>query len=113
MAGRGLRIGVSTENLEQARDAAEQGADLCGVGPMFPTTTKEKPRLAGPAYLAAYLAEPATARLPHLAIGGITPANVIELARAGCRGVAVSSVVCSSPAPDEAVGALRRVLVPQ
>lgn len=113
MAGRGLRIGVSTENLEQARDAAEHGADLCGVGPMFPTTTKEKPRLAGPAYLAAYLAEPATARLPHLAIGGITPANVIELARAGCRGVAVSSVVCSSPAPDEAVGALRRVLVPR
>jgi thiamine-phosphate pyrophosphorylase len=113
LAGRGLHIGVSTETLDQARAAAQQGADLCGVGPMFPTTTKEKPRLAGPAYLAAYLAEPATARLPHLAIGGITPANVSELARVGCKGIAVSSVVCSSPAPGEVVGALRQVLVPQ
>lgn len=110
LAGRSLRVGVSTEHLDQARAAAEQGADLCGVGPMFATTTKDKPRLAGPAYLTAYLADPATARVPHLAIGGITPANIGDLVRVGCRGVAVSSVVCSSPTPREAVGALRAAL---
>jgi thiamine-phosphate pyrophosphorylase len=106
LAGRSLRIGVSTETLEQAWDACEEGADLCGVGPMFATATKAKPRLAGPAHLAAYLNDPRASRLPHLAIGGITPGNVAELTAVGCRGVAVSSAVCGSPAPGEAVGEL-------
>ena len=48
------------------------GADYCGLGPMFPTTTKHKPTLAGPAYLGSYLADPNLSARPHLAIGGIT-----------------------------------------
>ena len=100
LAGFSLLVGVSTTNIRQARLAATDGADICGVGPMFPTTTTHKPDVAGPAYLREYLAEPQTGRIPHLAIGGITPANIGELAAAGCKGVAVSSAVCGADDPE-------------
>ena len=90
----------------QARAAASAGADYCGVGPMFASTTKPK-AVAGVGYLREYLADAACARVPHLAIGGITPENVGELVESGCRGVAVSSVVCGAEAPSEICGMLR------
>lgn len=101
IAGFRLLVGVSTGTIEQALAAANSGADSCGVGPMFPTTTKEKPIISGPAYLREYLHDPRSSPLPHLAIGGITPANIHELAAVGCRGVAVSSVVCGAHDPAQ------------
>lgn len=98
IAGDRLLVGVSTTNLDQARAAVRSGADYCGVGPMFASSTKEK-AVAGPAYLRAFLADPALNQRPHLAIGGITPDNAPELAAAGCRGFAVSSAVCSARDP--------------
>lgn len=100
LAGFRLLIGVSTTNLEQARAAVRAGADYCGLGPMFPTTTRHKPRISGPAYLRDYLADPILAQIPHLAIGGITPANLPELREFNCRGIAVSSCVCNSRDPE-------------
>jgi thiamine-phosphate pyrophosphorylase len=106
IAGTRLLVGVSTENLDQARAATEAGADYCGVGPMFATTTKDKPHLAGPGYLRGYLADERLAGVPHLAIGGITPQNVAELRTAGVRGVAVSSIVCGAEDPEAVCRAL-------
>lgn len=97
--GAQLLIGVSTFSREEAHAAAAGGADLCGIGPMFATTTKHKPTLAGPAALARYLADDITKHLPHLAIGGINTTNVRELQAVGVRGIAVSSVVCSAANP--------------
>lgn len=96
LVGRQLLIGVSTSNLDQARQAHADGADYCGVGPMFPTQTKHKPVIAGPDYLREYLA---WGKLPHLAIGGITPENLPELISAGVQGIAVSSSVCRANNP--------------
>lgn len=95
-----LAVGVSCTNFEQARQAADHGADYLGLGPMFETTTKHKPDLAGPALIRACLSDPAVAILPHLAIGGIGPGNVPALADAGCRGVAVCAAVCGSTDPE-------------
>ena len=106
IAGNALLIGVSTSNLDHARAAARDGADYCGLGPMFPSTTKAKDRLAGLDYLRAYLADPACARVPHLAISGIGPEHVGELVAAGCRGVAVSSAVCGAGDPGAACRAI-------
>jgi thiamine-phosphate pyrophosphorylase len=106
LAGSGLLVGVSTSHPAEARAAVRSGADYCGVGPMFATTTKHKPSLSGPDYLRAYLGEPVLTACPHLAIGGITPANVALLRNAGCRGVAVSSAVCSAENPEAACRAL-------
>ena len=110
LAGRSLLVGISTSNVEQARHAAREGADYCGIGPMFATTTKDKPTLAGPAAVSAYLADPGASRLPHLAIGGITPGNVSQLATSGARGIAVSSAVCGAPDPGAVCHELRRAL---
>jgi thiamine-phosphate pyrophosphorylase len=110
LSGFKLLVGVSTTNPDQARAAVRAGADYCGLGPMFPTTTKDKPHLATPAYVAQYLADPVLAARPHLAIGGITPQNARELRAVGCRGIAVSSAVCSAPDPAAACRALLEAL---
>jgi len=99
IVGPRLWIGISTTNLDQA--LAATNADYCGLGPMFPTTTKHKPTLAGPAYIKAYLADPLLQSRPHLAIGGISPGNISQLHSAGCRGIAVSSAVCSAKDPTK------------
>jgi thiamine-phosphate pyrophosphorylase len=104
IAGGRLLIGISTSNLDQARAAVRDGASYCGLGPMFPTSTKHKPVLAGPAYARDFLAVlPAVA---HLAIGGITPDNAAQVAAAGAQGLAVSSAVCAHPDPPAAARAL-------
>lgn len=107
-----LLVGVSTENLDQARGARLDGADYCGLGPMFATATKDKPRLAGPQYVRAFVGDPHLVSLPHLAIGGISSRNVRELASAGCLGVAVSSAVCAATEPAAECAAIIEALRP-
>jgi len=106
IAGCAVLVGVSTASMAQAREAVQSGADYCGVGPMFATGTADKPRVAGPGYLAEYVTDPMTGSRPHLAIGGITAANIGALARVGCRGVAVCASVCGAEDPEGACRAL-------
>ena len=104
LVGRQVLIGVSTSNLDEAQQALRDGADYCGVGPMYPTATKHKDTLAGPAYLRQFVRRfPHTA---HLAIGGINAQNAGVLIEAGARGVAVSSAVCAASDPRSVVEAL-------
>ncbi|MCP3903985.1 MAG: thiamine phosphate synthase [Planctomycetes bacterium] len=105
-AGR-LIVGVSTSRIAEARQALADGADYCGVGPMFPSATKDKPVIVGPDYLREYVA---SGGLPHLAIGGITPENVPELVAAGARGVAVSAAVCAADDPAGVIKRLRHAM---
>ena len=71
IVGPNLLIGVSTHNRDQLDAAVLSGAGYLGVGPVFPSPTKEfsEPELAGLAYVQA-AAE--TTNLPWFAIGGIT-----------------------------------------
>ena len=98
LAGRRLIIGISTCNLEQAKQAHLDGADYCGVGPMFHTTTKLKNAIAGKAYLKQYLQ---WNKLPHLAIGGISPDNIDALIDCHPQGIAISACICRSERPEE------------
>jgi thiamine-phosphate pyrophosphorylase len=97
-------VGVSTENLDQARRAVAEGATYVAVGPMFHTTTKHKPRIVGPVYAGQAVKE---IPRPLVAIGGITPENVPQLTSVGIRAIAVSAAVLRVPDPAEAV---RRLL---
>ena len=106
IVGERMLIGASTSSVAEAAAAQDAGADYVGVGPMFATTTKHKPTLAGPGHLRGFLASDA-GELPHLAIGGVSPANVGELIAAGARGIAVSGCVCGAEDP----GAVARELV--
>jgi len=106
--GRQLLIGASTHTLTEAEHAIAQGAEYCGVGMMFASTTKRDRSPEGVAYLQAFIAR--FPYMPHLAIGGITLQNAAELARTGARGVAVSAAVCGASEPDQAVRGLREAL---
>ncbi len=111
-AGSRLLVGVSCTAIEHAKQARLDGADNCGVGAMFPTTTKHKDAIAGPSLLAEYLAhDPAFP--PALAIGGIDAQNISELTEAasGRRfGVAVSSAICGADDPEAASRSIRQAL---
>lgn len=110
IVGHQLLIGVSTSNLDQANQAQANGADYCGVGPMFTTTTKHKPDLAGPTYLRDYVQHVA---MPHLAIGGIDTGNMTDLIEAGCQGIAVSSAICAADDPGQVTKTLLNTLQSQ
>ena len=89
--GRDKFLGVSTHSLEQALEAAEQGADYLGIGPIFATGTKAtgyEPR-------GCDIIRQVRARidLPLVAIGGITLSNVGEVIATGAAGVAVISAI--------------------
>ena len=102
IVGDRLLIGVSTSNPAEAE--AARAADYCGVGPMFPSTTKAKPTLSGPDYLRAYLSC-APALPPALAISGVSPESIPELVNAAAGrpfGVAVSSFICAADNPAAA-----------
>src|SRR5690606_34991727 len=85
-------IGVSTHNLDHARQAVVDGADYIGVGPVFPSSTKPRDILPGLAY-ARQVAEQID--IPAVAIAGITDGNVDEVMSSGLRAVAVTSAVLS------------------
>jgi thiamine-phosphate pyrophosphorylase len=97
IAGGELLIGASTHSLEEAEAAIAQGADGLGVGSMFATALKPSLEPTGLAFLQAFLAR--HPGVPHLAIGGISPANAAAVAAAGGRGVAVSSAICGASDP--------------
>lgn len=107
IVGRDMLIGVSTHNIEQARQAVADGADYLGVGPTFPSSTKSFDAFPGLEFVKAVAAE---IHLPAFAIGGITPANVGEVVQAGLRRVAVSGAISQSADPVAAIDELRRQL---
>ena len=92
-------LGVSTETVEQAQEAAASGADYLGVGAVFHTTTKADATSITMEDL--HLIHQAVS-LPIVAIGGITLDNVSQINRADIAGVAVVSAILSAAQPQEA-----------
>jgi thiamine-phosphate pyrophosphorylase len=90
LIGRHKILGVSTHNLEQARQAVEDGADYIGVGPMFKSSTKTRDIIPGLPYAREVATE---IKIPAIAIAGITHENVDEVLSTGLRAVAVTASV--------------------
>jgi thiamine-phosphate pyrophosphorylase len=94
---RDLGVGVSTHNLAQAQAAVAGGADYIGIGPIFPTRSKERPDpVVGLEGLRAVVRAVAGA-VPVVAIGGIELDAVASLAAAGASAAAVISAVDRAP----------------
>ncbi|ABO66732.1 MULTISPECIES: thiamine phosphate synthase [Geobacillus] len=98
-------LGVSAHNVEEARAAIEAGADYIGVGPIYPTRSKDDANEAqGPGILRHLREQGIT--IPIVAIGGITADNTRAVIEAGADGVSVISAIASAPEPKAAAAAL-------
>jgi thiamine-phosphate pyrophosphorylase len=108
LVGGQMILGVSTHNLEQAKRAVQDGADYVGVGPMYPSATKPRDFVAGPAYAKQVAKE---IRIPAVAIAGISAENVDEVRASGVRAIAVTAAVTKAADPRAAAQALKAKLV--
>ena len=100
-------IGYSSDDVTQAQRAVAAGADYIGCGAVYGTTTKAG---AGAAIGLAPLDAMANAvDVPVVAIGGITPERVGEVAATRAAGVAVAGGVMAAADPAVAV---RRLMEP-
>jgi thiamine-phosphate pyrophosphorylase len=90
-----LRIGVSTHNPAQLREADKMPVDYVAVGPVFATSAKVNPDpVVG---LDGVRRARAATTKPLVAIGGITRQNCREVIDAGADSVAVITDLLESP----------------
>jgi thiamine-phosphate pyrophosphorylase len=100
--------GLSVETPEQATEAENYKLDYLSVSPVFLTATKSELEhewgLEGLKHLAA--------KTKHrlVAIGGINRSNAEEVLKAGAKGIAVVSAICSAPDPGTAASELKSII---
>jgi thiamine-phosphate pyrophosphorylase len=89
-------LGATCRNAGDGRAAVAAGATYLGVGPAFATSTKRglPDPIGADGVGAVARAVPGT---PVIAIGGVTPARVLELRKAGAYGVAVVGAFARDP----------------
>ena len=100
-------VGVSTHNIEQARQAVVEGASYLGAGPIFPSRTKQFEEFAGLAFARQAAAE---ITLPAFAIGGIDTDNIHEVIKTGMSRVAIGAAVTGAANPANAAQRLLAIL---
>ncbi len=94
--------GTSNALAAEAQAALEAGADYLAVGRMFHTGSKADTRAAGPETLREVRGLLGPDGPPLVAIGGITPENVGEVAAAGADAICVIAAVTQADDPREA-----------
>ena len=97
ICGPGCWVGVSTHTLDQVREAAKTSADYIAVGPIFATSTKEKPDpVVGLDFIRR--ARALTAK-PLVAIGGITLERAADVFGTGADSLAVARDLLAAADP--------------
>jgi thiamine-phosphate pyrophosphorylase len=93
----GFLVGRSVHSVDEARTAADEGADYVIFGTVFPSGSKPPGhRTAG---LEALAAVAAAVRIPALAIGGISLNTVAAAAETGASGVAAIGLFFDAAGP--------------
>ena len=88
-------LGVSTHNPEQVKEVDQTSADYFAIGPVFSTSSKDRPDpVVG---LEGVRRARQLTRKPLVAIGGITRANAASVIEAGADSVAVISDLLRDP----------------
>ena len=107
LIGQDRLIGSSVHSVEGAVSAESNGADFLVLGAIFETTTHPGVETGG---LALVEAVTHRVRIPVLGIGGITPANIEDVIRAGAAGAAVITAISMVPDPGAAVANLYQAI---
>ncbi len=91
----GMIVGYSSHGIEEALAAEGAGADYVALGAIFPTPTKGPGHpVQGLDTLAELVAR---ARVPVVAIGGVTRENVGRVIATGVSSVAMITALCRAP----------------
>jgi thiamine-phosphate pyrophosphorylase len=110
LLGEGAVVGFSTHSVEQAIAAARLPVDYVAVGPIFETSSKEKPdpvvRLEG----LRLVREAVGGSVKLVAIGGVTRENAPSVLAAGADSVAVISALLRPEDPEEITSLTRDFL---
>ena len=103
-------IGVSVHSYDEAITALEGGADYFGIGPVFPTKTKQDAKPSNGTKLIEELRTRGLS-IPIVGIGGITPKNAGSVMRAGADGVSVITAISHAESVTEAAKNLRNSVI--
>lgn len=100
-------IGVSVHSYEEAMAALGGGADYFGIGPVYPTKTKEDAKPSNGTKLIQEL-RMKEVTIPIVGIGGITAENAGAVIKAGADGVSVITAISHADDVTEAAKSLRK-----
>ena len=102
-SGGGLLLGRSVHSVEGAVAAEAEDVDMVVVGTIFESESHPGASTAGVGLLRRVSDR---VRVPALAIGGVTSANVSSVIAAGASGAAVIGDITASDDPEQAARAL-------
>jgi thiamine-phosphate pyrophosphorylase len=113
LMGKDAIVGLSIQNLAQAREAPVDLIDYAGIGGVFATSSKDLDHSPIGAVGLKAIADELRARAPGMpvcGISGITAANAAEVIAAGAGGVAVISALSLQKDPAAAARVLRGIV---
>jgi thiamine-phosphate pyrophosphorylase len=93
-------FGLSTHSIDQLKSTISQKPDYVSLGPVFATGTKPDLAPVGLQYVAEAVQLLGDTGIGHVAIGGITVANIEQVLEAGAKNVAVCAAVSQAADPE-------------
>lgn len=99
-------VGVSAHSLSEAKQAITDGADYLGIGPIYPTSSKEDAKAVLGTQLIEHIREN-DIHIPLVGIGGITRQNAAPVLAAGADGIALISAIAAA---DDIAGTVRALM---
>lgn len=109
IVGNKMLIGLSTHSPKQAIEAKKIGADYIGVGPLFPTETKEDVCSATGLEYLDYIVK--NIDIPFVAIGGIKERNIHLVKERGAQTICLVTEIVGANNIKKKIRNLREVLV--
>lgn len=108
LIGNKMLIGLSIHSPEEIEKAVRAGADYLGVGPVFSTSTKKDALVPlGLDYLRNIVEE---IKIPFVAIGGITEANIVSVRESGAECICLISEIVGAKDIGKKIASLRKCL---
>ncbi len=100
-------IGISTHSPEQTVAACKLNPDYIGIGPVYPTPTKEN---ADPVIgIAGLRNQLSVATVPAVAIGGIDLSNLREVLEAGAKNFCMVRQLMKAEDPEKVMKEIQRM----
>ncbi|WHY21723.1 thiamine phosphate synthase [Paenibacillus sp. G2S3] len=88
-------VGVSAHSLAEAQQAIADGADYLGIGPIYPTSSKEDAQAVRGTSVIEEIRN-CGITIPLVGIGGITVHNAAPVLAAGADGISVISAIAGA-----------------